>query len=85
MTFAQPVFLYGLLTLVPLMGLFLLWAARRRKRDLGRLGDLALVQRLSNTVNWRGRRWRDGLWLVVLALLLISLARPHVGHGGPGG
>jgi len=79
MTFAQPVFLYGLLVLLPFMGLFLVWAARRRKRDLGQLGDLALVQRLSSTVNWRGRRWRDALWLAVLALLLISLARPMWG------
>jgi Ca-activated chloride channel family protein len=76
MTFAKPIFLYGLLTLLPLMGLFLLWARRRRKADLAQLGNPALVQRLSNTVNWRGRRWRDALWLVVLALLLVALARP---------
>ena len=57
MTFAQPVFLYGLL-LLPLAGLFLLWASRKRKADLARLGDPGLVERLSATVNWRGRRWR---------------------------
>jgi Ca-activated chloride channel family protein len=37
------------------------------------------VQRLSNTVNWRGRRWKDALWLVVLAALLVALARPQWG------
>ena len=79
MTFAQPVFLYGLLLLVPLAGLFLWWARRRRDVDLARLGDPALVQRLSSTVNWRGRRWRDALWLAVLALILIGLARPQWG------
>jgi Ca-activated chloride channel family protein len=75
MTFAKPIFLYGLL-LVPLAGLFLWWARRRRESDLARLGNLGLVQRLSSTVNWRGRRWRDALWLVVLALLIVALARP---------
>ena len=79
MTFAQPIFLYGLLLLVPLAGLFLWWARRRREADLARLGNPALVQRLSSTVNWRGRRWRDALWLAVLALMLIGLARPQWG------
>jgi Ca-activated chloride channel family protein len=75
MSFAKPIFLYGLV-LIPLMGLFLLWARRRRQTDLARLGNPALLQRLSSTVNWRGRRWRDALWLAVVALLLVSLARP---------
>jgi Ca-activated chloride channel family protein len=37
------------------------------------------VQRLSDAVNWQGRRWRNALWLVVLALLLVGLARPQWG------
>jgi Ca-activated chloride channel family protein len=78
MTFVNPVFLYGLI-LIPLAGLFLLWARRRRYADLARLGNPTLVQRLSSTVNWRGRRWRDVLWLVVLALVLVALARPQWG------
>lgn len=78
MTFAKPIFLYGLI-LFPIMGLFLLWASRRRQADLARLGNPTLVQRLSNTVNWRGRRWRTALWLVTLASLIIALARPQWG------
>ncbi|HSR30319.1 MAG TPA: VWA domain-containing protein [Anaerolineae bacterium] len=78
MTFAKPVFLYAL-TLIPLAGFFLWWARRRREADLARLGNPALVHRLSNTVNWRGRRWKDALWLVVLALLIVALARPMWG------
>lgn len=78
MTFARPITLYGLF-LLPLMGLFLLWARRRRDADLARLGNAALVRRLGSTVNWRGRRWRDALWLIVLAFLLIALARPQWG------
>ena len=68
MTFAKPIFLYGLF-LIPLVGLFLWWARGRRKSDLARLGSPVLVERLSSAVNWRGRRWRDVLWLVVLAVI----------------
>jgi Ca-activated chloride channel family protein len=78
MTFARPFFLYALI-LLPLMGLFLAWTGRQRKAKLAQLGDPALMQRLSSTVNWRGRRWRDALWLAVLALLLVALARPQWG------
>ena len=53
--------------------------AIKRGMDLARLGNPALVQRLSNTVNWRGRRWKDALWLVILATLLVALARPQWG------
>jgi Ca-activated chloride channel family protein len=78
MTFARPEFLYGLL-LLPLAGLFLIWARRRRAAHVARLGNPTLVERLSRTVNWRGRRWRDALWLVVMALSIVALARPQWG------
>jgi Ca-activated chloride channel family protein len=78
MTFVHPVFLVGLL-LLPVAVLFLWWAQRRRDRDLARLGNPVLVQRLSSTVNLQGRRWKDALWLVVLAALLVALARPQWG------
>jgi Ca-activated chloride channel family protein len=78
MTFAKPVFLYGLI-LLPVMFLFVMWANRRRQAALARLGNPSLVARLSGSVNWRGRRWRTVLWFVALAGLLISLARPQWG------
>ena len=78
MTFAKPVFLYGLI-LLPLMGLFVLWAVRRRDAALARLGNPGLVRRLSGSVNWRGRRWRTILWFVALTMMVISLARPQWG------
>jgi Ca-activated chloride channel family protein len=78
MTFAKPLFLYGLI-LLPLMFLFVMWAARRREAALARLGNPSLVGRLSSSVNWRGRRWRTVLWFVALTGLLISLARPQWG------
>ena len=78
MTFAHPEALF-FLALVPLAGLFLAWAARRRRTLLARLGDPALVQRLSANVNWRGRRWRAALWLVAVACLIVAIARPQWG------
>ena len=59
MTFAKPIFLYGSIILLPMMVLFVLWAGRRRQAALARLGTPTLVQRLSSSVNWRGRRWRN--------------------------
>ncbi len=78
MTFAKPIFLYGLI-LLPIMFLFVMWASRRRQAALARLGNPSLVGRLSSSVNWRGRRWRTVLWFVALTGLIISLARPQWG------
>ena len=78
MTFVEPVFLYSLI-LLPLMILFVLWAARRREAALARLGNPDLVRRLTSSVNSRGRRWRTVLWFVALTALIISLARPQWG------
>ena len=79
MTFAQPIFLYSLVIILPVIVLFLLWAGQRHKAALARLGNPTLVQRLSSTVNWRGRRWYTALWFVVLTMLFVSLARPQWG------
>ncbi len=78
MSFGQPFFLLGLL-LVPLLGLFLVWASRRRKKLLARLGDLGLMEKLAESLNDRGRRWQHRLWLAGLALLIFALARPQWG------
>lgn len=78
MSFARPDALFWLL-LLPLAGLFLAWTARRQAAAALRLGDPALLLRLSQTVNWRGRRWRRRLWFAALALLILALARPQWG------
>ena len=80
MTFANPIFLYVLFILLPLMLMFVIWASRRRQAAFVRLGNPSLVQRLSSSVNWRGRRWRTGLWFVALVMLLLALARPQWGN-----
>ncbi|MFQ5577312.1 MAG: VWA domain-containing protein [Anaerolineae bacterium] len=78
MTFGHPQFLYGLI-LIPAFALFLLWMSKRKQAALARLGNPALLNRLSQSVNRRGRRWQTGLWFAALALLIISLARPQWG------
>ena len=78
MTFANPTFLWALL-LVPLALIFLGWAERSRKAAIQQLGDPSLIQRLSLSVNWNGRKWQTRLWLLALALALVALARPQWG------
>jgi Ca-activated chloride channel family protein len=78
MTFAHPEFLIALV-LVPVAALFLLWAGKQRQHALARLGDAPLIQRLSATVNGRGRSWRAALGLFALAMLIVAIARPQWG------
>lgn len=78
MKFAYPFLLAGLI-LVPLTGLFLLWASHRQKQALAKLGDPKLIRRLSASINWRGRRWQRFLWLAAFTLLILALARPQWG------
>jgi len=79
MQFAQLKFL-PLLLLIPVTAAGLWWAHRQRQARLARLGDVALMQRLSASVNQRGRLWKDVLWLIALALVIVSLARPTWGE-----
>lgn len=79
MTFANPIFLYSLIIVLPALALFVLWANRRQASALKRLGNPALVDRLTASVNWRGRRWQTVLWFVALAALMVALARPQWG------
>ncbi|MEM7031010.1 MAG: VWA domain-containing protein [Chloroflexota bacterium] len=78
MFFAKPEFLYGL-TLIPILWLGWRFSESRRKAAMRRLGDTDLIERLSASVNWRGRRWVTFLTFVALSLMLFSLARPQWG------
>jgi len=78
MVFGNPQFL-TLLVLVPFAALFLAWANKKRSEALDRLGENALIKRLTANINWRGRRWQTALSLVALTLLIIAVARPQWG------
>ena len=78
MTFGAPQFLY-LLAAIPLLILFLWWAWGRRTRDLRRIGDPGLVERLGLTVGRRVRGLRLALWFIGVALLILALGRPQWG------
>ena len=78
MTFGAPQFLLMLIAL-PALTLFAWWGLRRRAASLRRIGDPALVQRLSLAARPRMRVLRMVLWFVGVALLILALARPQWG------
>ena len=78
MTFGAPQYLYALIALPALM-VFVRWAFLRRDASVRRIGDPALIERLSTTVNRGMRRRRLVLWFVGIALIIIALARPQWG------
>jgi Ca-activated chloride channel family protein len=78
MQFANPNTL-SYLALLPIITLFLWWMAKQRRNMLAKLGEQPLIAKLMSSVNWRGRRWRDGLVLGALGLAIFALARPQWG------
>lgn len=70
----------GWLLLVPVMALFLMWRWSARKNALERIGDRALIARLSRRVHYGRRIYQSVLWLLTLALIIIALARPTWGQ-----
>jgi Ca-activated chloride channel family protein len=79
MRFEHPEFLVLAAILVPAVGALFWWAERRQRQALGRLGNSALIARLTDSVNWSGRHWQAFFRLAGLALLLFALARPQWG------
>ncbi len=78
MIFAKPEYLLALL-LLPAVGLLMLWASKKRKQTLANLGDSPLLNKLTSSINWSGRRWRNALQLFALGLMILALARPQWG------
>ena len=78
MSFGAPQYLYALIALPALM-VFLRWAFMRREASVRRIGDPALIERLSTSVNRGMRRRRLILWFVGIALIIVALARPQWG------
>ena len=78
MSFGAPQFLY-ILAALPALALFVRWALSRRASLLRRLGDPALVGRLSPASSGKMRILRFTLWFVAVTLLVVALARPQWG------
>ncbi len=80
MSFGAPIYLLMIPLVGGLLGLLLLWSERARRDALGRLGNPALVARLTAGSNPR-RRWARALLAGGGALLLLfALARPQWGQ-----
>src|SRR6267378_775768 len=78
MRFAAPGYLWLLLGLPALGGLFIL-SFRRRRRALEIFGDLRLVRRLSTSVSVERRIIKATLLVVAAFFLILALARPQWG------
>ncbi len=65
--------------IVPLVAILYWWAWRRKQRDMARLIEPPLLERLAATVSHRRRLVKATLLLATLTLLVTALARPQFG------
>jgi Ca-activated chloride channel homolog len=72
-------FLLWSLALVPAVAAFFVWTLRRRRDALRRFAEARLLAALAPDLDERRQRWRAGMLLGALALLLIALAGPMWG------
>jgi Ca-activated chloride channel family protein len=77
MTFAWPTALLGL-ALVPVLGGLYAWAQRRRRRYALRFTNLALLREVAGNGPGIRRHIPPAFFLLGLAALLVSLARPSM-------
>jgi Ca-activated chloride channel homolog len=73
--FEQSLLLF-LLILIPIFLFFFIWRSMIRAAALGRIGDAELVQKLLAQVSPFRRQLKSFLWLIMLATLILALARP---------
>ena len=79
MRFAEPMFLWGVLTL-PLFALLFVYAYHRRKKLAARFVSLSMLPKLSTSVSpWR-RLAKVTILLFAIAFLFVALARPQWGR-----
>jgi Ca-activated chloride channel family protein len=76
--FVSNEILFGLF-LIPALVLFFLRTRQARNRALAQFGDLALVQKLSATLDRRARATKSVLVLLTVGFLVVALARPQFG------
>ena len=80
MQFATPDAFY-LWLLLPALAWFLVWTNKRRRQAVEKLGDVALLDRLSLRVSATRDRVKPALVGAALFFLVLALARPQWGRG----
>jgi len=81
MDFAEPQWMQLAVVLTPLMGLFLVWAWRRKRSALRLFIRSRLMDELTVGLSWRRQQMKAVLWVAGLACVLLSLGRPLWGYG----
>ena len=76
--FRDPQYLY-LLCLVPVATLLYIWSAWRTRRKMALLGDKSLINALTPLRSTTRQHVKFALYMVVLALAVVILARPQYG------
>ncbi len=76
--FANPEYLYLLLSIPAILALFW-WAMYSRRRRIARFGRSAIVEQLMPAFSIGSVRLKFYLYLVALVLLIFAAARPQVG------
>lgn len=65
--------------LLPLLIGFFIWSSRKRKRDLQKLAQTGLLERLMQNYRPKERIWRNGLLIAGIFFLLVALLGPQWG------
>ena len=76
--FEYPTYLW-LLSIIPLLCLLMVVARQKRKKALDAFGQKELVSMLMPSYSKRRKIVKAGLAMVILAMLIIALARPQMG------
>jgi Ca-activated chloride channel family protein len=79
MQFANPTSFY-LLLLIPALTVFFIWRGRRKRKTAARLGDMALIDKLSSSVSPARDRVKSTLLLASLFFFVLAVARPQWGQ-----
>jgi len=79
MRFATPEYFYLGVFAIALIGLFVLWSARKKKRLLELFADKKLISGLIANFSLQKRRYKYLLLFLGLTFLVLALARPQYG------
>ena len=79
MNFAHKQVLWLLLVLLPALVVFFWWAIRERQRIMGLFIESRLLPGLISGVSPGRRKFRFGLLMLAVALVVVALARPQFG------